>query len=329
MRENKVFKLSMPTQPRESMSRIIFSDDLKQYLNNLPDLELDLLLEAYERSLPEGFRVNTLKLSEEEVLQRLKEKGFKIKKIPWARYGYVAENGEDLGKTIEHMLGLIYMQGPISMAPVEVLDPKPGEIVLDLCAAPGSKSTQIAQLLEGRGVVVANDISYDRIKALSSNLQRFGVLNCVITLADGRRYPKFARNLFDKVLIDAPCSSLGIISKDWGIAKSWSLKLVDRLSKLQQQLILAGYDCLKPGGVLVYSTCTLTIEENEFVVNSLLEKREDARIEEAELPGLKFRKGFVEFKGVRLQEDLGKTMRIMPYDNWAEGFYIAKIVKEG
>jgi len=310
------------------MTRIMFSDDLKEYLSRLPGLELDLLLEAYERSLPEAFRANTLKLREEEILTRLRKKGFKLRKIPWARYGYIAENGGDLGKTIEHMLGLIYLQGPVSMAPVEVLDPKPGELVLDLCAAPGSKSTQIAQLLEGRGVIVANDISYDRIKALSSNLQRFGVLNCVITLADGRRYPRFAKNLFDKVLIDAPCSSLGIISKDWGIAKSWTIKLVDRLSKLQQQLILAGYDCLKPGGVLVYSTCTLTIEENELIVNSLLEKRENARIEKAELPGLKFRKGFDEFNGVKLRGDLEKTMRIMPYDNWAEGFYIAKIVKE-
>jgi len=311
------------------MSGIILSDELKTYLSGLPELELDLLLEAYERPLPESFRVNTLKLRGDEILARLREKGFEFRRIPWARHGYVLEGGGGLGKTMEHMLGLIYLQGPVSMAPVEILDPRPGELVLDLCAAPGSKSTQIAQLLEGKGVIVANDVSYDRIKALSSNLQRFGVVNCVITLADGRRYPRFAREIFDKVLIDAPCSSLGIVSKDWGIARSWTMRLVRGLSRLQQQLILAGYDCLKPGGVLVYSTCTLTVEENELVVNSLLERRGDARIERAGLPGLKSRRGLNELGGLRLRGELEDTLRIMPYDNWAEGFYIAKIVKEG
>ncbi len=304
------------------------SDDLRKYLSGLTDLDLDLLLEAYDRPLPEGFRVNTLKASEGLVLKRIEASGFSIRRIPWARHGYISEEGRDLGKTIEHMLGLIYLQGPVSMAPVEALDPKPGEHVLDLCAAPGSKSTQIAQLLGGEGVLVANDLSYERVKALSSNLQRFGVLNCVITLADGRKYPRFARNFFDKVLVDAPCSSLGIVSKDWGIARSWSMKLAERLAKLQKQLILAGFDCLKPGGVLVYSTCTLTVEENELVVSWLLERREDARIADVRLSGLRGRRGLTDYKGLRLNDEISKTLRIMPYDNWAEGFYIAKIVKE-
>ncbi|RLF98420.1 MAG: tRNA methyltransferase [Thaumarchaeota archaeon] len=305
------------------------SDDLKDYLSKLPELEIDLLLESYERPLPEGFRVNTFKASEEHILSRLESKGYRFRKVPWARHGYISENGYELGKTLEHMLGLIYLQGPISMAPVEALDPRPGETVLDLCAAPGSKSTQIAQLLEGRGVVVANDVSYERVKALSSNLQRFGVLNCVITLADGRKYPRFAREFFDKVLVDAPCSSLGIVSKDWGIAKDWSMKLVERLSSLQRQLILAGFDCLKPGGILVYSTCTLTVEENELVVSWLLERRDNARVAEIKLEGLRGRNGFTEYDGLRIAEEAAKTLRIMPYDNWAEGFYIAKIIKEG
>ncbi|MCD6421323.1 MAG: RsmB/NOP family class I SAM-dependent RNA methyltransferase [Thaumarchaeota archaeon] len=311
------------------MSKLIMSDDLKSYLGRLPDLEVDLLLETYEKPLPEGFRANTLKSLEERILERLRRKGYEFRKIPWARYGYLLTSGGDLGKTLEHMLGLIYLQGPVSMAPVEVLDPKPGELVLDLCASPGSKTTQIAQLLEGRGVVVANDVSYERLKALSSNLQRFGVLNCVVTLADGRKYPRFARGFFDKVLVDAPCSSLGIISKDWGIAKSWSIKVVERLSDLQKRLILAGFDCLKPGGVLVYSTCTLTIEENELVVDWLLKMRDNAEIKEFALPGLKSRNGLTEFENLKLDEGLKKTLRIMPYDNWAEGFYIAKIAKRG
>ncbi|MEM1976729.1 MAG: RsmB/NOP family class I SAM-dependent RNA methyltransferase [Nitrososphaerota archaeon] len=310
------------------MSKIVLSEDLKSYLSRLPDIELDLLLEAYERPLPEAFRINTLKASEEKILERLRSRGYAVEPIPWARHGYVASGSEDLGKSLEHMLGLIYIQGPVSMAPVEVLDPRPGEIILDLCAAPGSKSTQIAQLLRGEGVLVANDVSFERVKALSSNLQRFGVLNCVITLADGRKYSSFARELFDKVLVDAPCSSLGIVSKSWGIARSWSIGIVKRLSELQRKLILAAFDCLKPGGILVYSTCTLTIEENELVVNWLLESRENARVEEIKLNGLRYRPGITEYDGMRLDDGLSKAIRIMPYDNWAEGFYIARIVKE-
>ncbi len=310
------------------MSKLIMSDDLKNYLDMIPDLDLELLLEAYERPLPEAFRVNTLKLPEEETLQRLRDKGIKFRPVPWARHGYQAEEDIDLGTTLEHMLGLIYLQGPVSMAPVEALDPKPGEIILDMCAAPGSKTTQIAQLMSGEGVVVANDISYERVKALSSNIQKFGILNIVITVMDGRRFPRYIKEYFDRVLIDAPCSSLGIISKDWGVAKSWSYNVVERLSKLQLQLLKAGFETLKPGGTLIYSTCTLTVEENEMIVNKLLEERDDAAIKPITLPGLKHRPGVTEWRNMKFDPSLRYTMRIMPYDNWAEGFYIARIVKE-
>lgn len=312
------------------LGEIKLSESLREYLSKMPDLDLDLLLEAYRKPLPTSFRVNTLKMDEHEVLEMLKEKGVSFKKIPWTRYGYVVEDEPiDLGKTVEHMLGLIYIQAPISMVPVEVLNPKPGEKVLDLCAAPGSKSTQIAQFLDGLGVLVANDVSFDRVKALASNLQRFGVLNVIITLMDGRKFPRFARECFDKVLVDAPCSSLGIVSKNWGIARSWNLELAKRLSKLQRQLIIAGFDCLKPGGELVYATCTLTVEENEMVVQHLLERREDAVLKEINLPSLGYRCGIVEWDGMKLDEGLEKTIRIMPYDNWAEGFYVARVLKEG
>lgn len=312
------------------MGKIQLSEGLKEYLRKMPDLDLDLLLEAYRKPLPTSFRVNTLKMDEHEILGMLKERGVSFREIPWARYGYVVEGESiDLGRTLEHMLGLIYIQAPISMVPVEVLDPKPGERVLDLCAAPGSKSTQIAQLLDGLGVLVANDISSERVKALASNLQRFGVLNVIITLMDGRKFPRFAYECFDKVLVDAPCSSLGIVSKNWGIARSWSPEIAKRLSKVQRQLIVAGFDCLRPGGELVYATCTLTIEENEIVVQHLLEKRGNAVLKEIDLPSLRYRSGIVEWNGVRFDEELKKTIRIMPYDNWAEGFYVARISKEG
>jgi len=304
-------------------------DELRDYLARIPGLEYDLLIDSWSKPLPEGFRVNTLKLPEEYILERLRKKNVLSRKIPWARYGYVLEKEFELSTTIEHMLGLIYLQGPVSMASVEALDPKPGEIILDMCAAPGSKSTQISQILQGRGVLIANDPVIDRCKALSSNLQRLGVYNVVVTTLDGRVFPKIVGEFFDRVLVDAPCSSLGIVSKDWSVVRSWSLHNVIRLSRLQFQLLRAAFDCLKLDGTLVYSTCTLTVEENELVVHNLLRSRSDAYIEEVKLNGLRFEEGLTEWNNMKLNDELSKSLRIYPYHNNAEGFYIVKIRKSG
>lgn len=304
-------------------------DELRDYLNRIPGLKYDLLIDSWSKPLPEGFRVNTLKLPEEYILDRLRKKGIVFRKIPWARYGYVLEREFELSTTVEHMLGLIYLQGPVSMSSVEALDPKPGEIILDMCAAPGSKSTQICQLLEGKGVLVANDPVIDRCKALSSNLQRLGVYNVVVTTLDGRAFPKIVGELFDRILVDAPCSSLGIVSKDWSVVRNWSFRNVARLSRLQFQLLRAAFDCLKKGGILVYSTCTLTVEENELVVYNLLRSRGNAYIEEVKLDGLKYEEGLIEWNNVKLDNSLSKSLRIYPYHNNAEGFYIVKIRKGG
>lgn len=309
------------------MIQSFMRNELRDYLIKIPNLDLNLLIDCWSKPLPESFRVNTLKLPEEYILDRLKKKNIVFKKIPWARYGYILEGEFQLGTMIEHMLGLIYLQGPVSMASVEALDPRQGEIILDMCAAPGSKSTQISQLLQGRGVLVANDPIIDRCKALSSNLQRFGVYNVVITTLDGRIFPKIVGEFFDKVLIDAPCSSLGIVSKDWRIVKNWSIHNIYRLSRLQLQLLRSAFDCLKPGGVLVYSTCTLTVEENELVVHNLLSSKDNAYIEEIKLEGLRYEEGLTKWNNMKLNEELSKSLRIYPYHNNAEGFYIVKIRK--
>jgi NOL1/NOP2/sun family putative RNA methylase len=311
------------------MIESFMKDELRDYLARIPSLEYDLLIDSWSRPLPEGFRVNTLKLPEEYILERLRKKNILFRKIPWARYGYILEEEFELSTTIEHMLGLIYLQGPVSMASVEALDPRPGEIILDMCAAPGSKSTQISQILQGRGVLIANDPVIDRCKALSSNLQRLGVYNVVVTTLDGRVFPKIAREFFDRVLVDAPCSSLGIVSKDWSVVKNWSIHNVIRLSRLQFQLLRAAFDCLKLGGTLVYSTCTLTVEENELVVHKLLRSRNNAYIEEIKLNGLRYEEGLTEWNNMKLSDELSKSLRIYPYHNNAEGFYIVKIRKGG
>ena len=310
-------------------TRIHFSEELLNFFNKLSDVDVEKLIESYHTPLPESIRINTLKVNVEECLGMLHERGFDIEKIPWTKYGYIVRDGENISETIEHMLGLIYIQGPISMLVSELLDVKPGQAVLDLCAAPGSKSTHIAQLMNNMGVLVANDISYERIKALSSNLQKCGVINSVITLKDGRMYGRRFPNTFDRVLVDAPCSSLGVIQKDWSVAKKWVERISIRISRLQLSLLLSGFDSLKPGGVMVYATCTLHPLENEWVVNQLLEKRGDkARLVEVNVEGLKYSKPLLEWNGERFSDDISKCIRIYPYQSGAEGFFIAKIYKE-
>ncbi len=277
----------------------------------------------------QSIRVNTLKAKEEDIVSMLREKGVELEKIPWTRYGYWVVNNVNVASMLEHVLGLVYIQGAISMAPVEVLSPKPGELVLDLCAAPGSKTTQIAQILQGEGVIVANDVNAKRIRALSSNVQRCGIINCIITQADGRKFPLWAKSFFDKVLVDAPCTSLGIVSKDWGAAKNWSFRASERLSKLQLSLAISGFDCLKASGTMVYATCTLSPQENEWVIEHLIMSRPNARLESIKLEGLKMNKGLLEWQHKKFNPEVERCVRVYPYEHEAEGFFIVKITKEG
>ncbi len=305
----------------------IDNEELRKFLTELIPEHLDELVEAYSKPMPETFRINTLKTTPDECLALLAEEGIEARPIGWTSVGYYAEPQGLLSTSIWHLLGLVYMQGPVSMLVTELLDVEPGMHVLDLCAAPGSKSTHIAQILAGKGVLVANDVSRTRLKALTSNLQRCGVLNCVVTLADGRWLGFRVRDYFDRVLVDAPCSSLGIGPKDWSVLKKWTQKSSERLSKLQKSLLVSGFNALKPGGVLIYATCTFHPMENEAVVSDLLEDYENAEVVDVKVEGLKFFHGLEEWQGKRFRDDVRKTVRIYPFNSGAEGFYIAKIVK--
>jgi len=268
-----------------------------------------------------SIRINTLKIDPGCVLRRLKDKI--DKEIPWFEFGFFVKDKE-IGKTIEHKLGLIFLQEAASMIPPVVLDPKPGSKVLDIAAAPGAKTTQIAQLMQNDGCIIANDVKVDRVNILISNLQKCGVLIAKVTLKDGRFFGRF-ENKFDYVLIDAPCSNVGMIRKNFKYLKIWSMRDVKALSRLQKELLLAGYKSLRPGGTLVYSTCTLDPLENEEVVNFLLEKT-NAELEEIDIK-VKSRRPFTKFEGKEYFKEIKKCLRIHPQDNDTEGFFIAKIVK--
>ena len=302
-----------------------FKEKFLERMRKLLGDELEVFLEICEKYLPTTIRVNTLKIRKEDLVERLSQK-YKIKELEWYEDGLIIEDGFSLGNTIEHALGYFYVQEAASMIPPLVLKPRKNDFVLDLCAAPGSKTTQIAQLMENTGLIIANDIRIDRIKALTTNLQRCGVSNCVVTMMNGNAF----RNVnleFDKVLVDAPCSAEGAIRKNYNVLRMWNLRMIKGLSRLQKKLVETGFMRLKEGGRLVYSTCTLAPEENEEVVDFLLRKYENAKVEKVSLKGLRLRKGIEEWEGKKFSNEVRRCVRIYPQDNDTEGFFIASIVK--
>ncbi|MCS7144131.1 MAG: NOL1/NOP2/sun family putative RNA methylase [Archaeoglobaceae archaeon] len=274
-----------------------------------------------EKPLRKSVRINTLKADLDFVLNRLS--GIVEERIPWCEEGVYVKT-EDLATIPEHQLGVVFSQSAVSMIPPLLMELEPGMVVLDLCASPGAKTTQIAQYMANEGCLIANDVKLDRINMLISNLQKCGVLIARVTMRDGRKFAKF-ENKFDSVLVDAPCSNLGMIRKSFTHARGWKLKTSLDLSRLQKELIMAGYRCLKPGGVLIYSTCTLEPLENEEVVDHLL-RNSEAKIEEIKLP-IRSTGGFKEFDGRIYLEEVRKCLRIHPQMNDTEGFFVAKLRK--
>ena len=225
--------------------------------------------------LRKSMRVNTLKCSTEEFQRWAASKGWQIDPVPWCAEGFFVDREdrtEALGKDLLHILGYVYMQEAASMLPVALLDPQPGEMVLDMSAAPGSKSTQIAARMRGMGIVVCNDVQEKRIWSLLSNLQRCGVTQGVVTRKVGQWFGNAATERFDRVLCDAPCTAQGTVRKDSDALRYCSLENIHKMARLQESLLEAAVHTCKVGGRIVYSTCTLTPEENEGVVRLVLEK---------------------------------------------------------
>ncbi len=278
--------------------------------------------------LRRSIRANTLKIPVDELHQRLEGK-WNLTPIPWCKEGFwieSKENRRDIGNLIEHALGYFYTQESASMIPPVVLDPRPSETILDMAAAPGSKTTQIAQYMENTGILIANDYTADRMKPLAINLQRCGVLNTVITRMYGQQFAR-AGIVFDRILLDAPCSGTGTIRKSLKTLAIWNPGMISRLSRTQKQLIEAAFSALKEGGTMVYSTCSLEPEEDEEVVDHLLQKFPNAFVEEIDLD-IKKSPAVTSFEGKRYSDEIRKCLRIWPQDNDTEGFFVARIRKD-
>eukprot|EP00537_Pseudo-nitzschia_pungens_P003532 CAMPEP_0172371946 /NCGR_PEP_ID=MMETSP1060-20121228/45369_1 /TAXON_ID=37318 /ORGANISM="Pseudo-nitzschia pungens, Strain cf. cingulata" /LENGTH=630 /DNA_ID=CAMNT_0013097721 /DNA_START=109 /DNA_END=2001 /DNA_ORIENTATION=+ len=317
----------------------LFIAELYGYLPELVEYFLTMFspseclefIDYSDKVRPMVIRTNTLKTRRKDLALALMKRGVSLDPLAsWSKVGLkIMESPVPVGATPEYLSGHYMLQSAASMCPVLALSPQPKERVLDMSAAPGGKTSYIAQLMRNTGVVFANDLRADRQKATVANMHRLGVRNVITCMHDGRKLAKlFQQFKFDRILLDAPCSGLGVISRDPSVKVQRTIADVKKTAHLQKELLLAAIDVLnhksKTGGVMVYSTCSISVAENEEVVNYALEKR-DIKIIDTELDfGTP---AFTRYQQKRFHPSVAKTRRFYPHVHNMDGFYVAKIQK--
>jgi tRNA (cytosine49-C5)-methyltransferase len=316
---------------------------LNKTQNNLPPLFLenlhkiipsrlwDNVQKTFHQERPSTFRVNTLKSSFPRVKEKLESNGFKIGNVIWYKDAFILQKGRqrDLEETDLYQRGEIYLQGLSSMIPPLVLSPKPGEKILDLTAAPGSKTTQIACLMGNKGQVIASDENPVRLEKLKANVEKQGTtIVSLLPPGDGGLVWKKNTEAFDRVLLDAPCSAEGrFFTPEPSTYKFWKENTNRKMAKLQRRLFKSAFLSLKPGGLLVYSTCTFAPEENEMILDWALQTFGDVmQIENILAPLPLHTRGLSHWNGAHFHESVTKSARILPTSE-IEGFFVAKIRK--
>ena len=287
-------------------------------------LSLDDFIAACQRPLRRSIRVNTLKISVEDFLALVAPYSWQLTPVPWCAEGFWIERDDEdavpLGSTAEHLSGLFYIQEASSMLPVAALfaDGNAPESVMDVAAAPGSKTTQIAARMGNRGAILANEFSASRVKVLHANISRCGIHNVALTHFDGRVFGAALPEAFDAILLDAPCSGEGVVRKDPDALKNWSVESNLEIAATQRELIESAFHALRPGGTLVYSTCTLNRDENEDVCLWLKAQYPDA-VEFLPLNDL-----FVSAQEAITPEGF---LHVFPQIYDCEGFFVARLRK--
>lgn len=303
-------------------------------MKKLLGTEYEEFLASYDRPRNFGLRVNVDKISTEEFE---KKAPFHLTKIPWTENGYYYEEQDMPARHPFYYAGLYYLQEPSAMTPASRLVSQPGDRVLDLCAAPGGKATELGARLHGKGVLVANDISASRAKALLKNVEVFGIRNSFIVNEVPAKLAENFPEFFDKILVDAPCSGEGMFRKDPAVAKVWDGNKPYECAKQQKEIITRAAQMLAPGGDLLYSTCTFSPEENEQVIQFLLDSREDMEIREIKpFEGFAPGRPDVAYEGWDSEAsenrkmgsaDLKKCVRIWPHKMAGEGHFLALLHK--
>lgn len=303
------------------------SYELDQLLEALVGRRKQLIYDQIDKPLPHTIRFNPLKGTIAALQDLLNQQGFRFETLRGFDNAFrITYQPYPIGKSLSHYLGHIYVQDIASMLPPLVLNPQPGEWVLDMSAAPGSKTTQIATLMANKGVIFANDIVMKRIRSLASNLERLGVVNTAIFKLFGEQIGNQYFETFHRVLLDPACTGLGTLHKSPEVLSWWTPHHCERMASGQRNLIASAIKALQPGGVLCYSTCTLTPEENEEVIDYAL-KEFPVELESFSLPGLKLQSGLTRFQKKTYHASLEKACRVYPFQNETEGFFIARLRK--
>lgn len=287
------------------------------------EADLQRFLAISQQPLRKSVRVNTLKINVADFLARTAQYGWRLTPVPWCAEGFWIERDDEslpLGSVAEHLSGLFYIQEASSMLPVTALfaAAPDAQQVMDMAAAPGSKTTQLAALMHNRGAILANEYSASRVKVLHANISRCGVSNVALTHFDGRVFGAALPEQFDAILLDAPCSGEGVVRKDADALRNWTLASTEAIAATQRDLIDSAFHALRPGGVLIYSTCTLNTIENQQVIAWLLARYPDA-IEILSLQDL--------FAGAEAALTPEGYLHVFPHRFDSEGFFVARLRK--
>ncbi|MCI6242681.1 MAG: RsmB/NOP family class I SAM-dependent RNA methyltransferase [Lachnospiraceae bacterium] len=315
----------------------------QERMNRMLKDEYPAFLDSYEKERYQALRVNTLKADREDTFIKFP---FHLKEILWENNGFYYEKEDYPGKHPYHEAGVYYIQEPSAMAPAAYLGAKPGEKVLDLCAAPGGKSTQIAAAMEGEGLLVSNEIHPARAKILSENIERMGIMNALVTNENPQTLAKFFIEFFDRIMVDAPCSGEGMFRKNENACEEWSLENVALCAKRQLEILECAADMLRPGGRMVYSTCTFSPEENEGTISRFLHRHPEFHV----VPVKRYEgmtagrpewipegtdgtavsgEGRNNSASEQIQNEIRDTIRLFPHRIRGEGHFVAVLEKEG
>lgn len=286
-----------------------YIDDMKELLGE----EFDEYVESLGKRHVSGLRVNNLKISNEELLKLL---GKDMKKVPWIENGYYTNEDDRLSKSPLYHAGLYYLQEPSAMTTASLSGVRPGDKVLDLCAAPGGKSTEIAALLNGEGILYSNDVSSSRAKALLKNIELFGAGNVVISSEEAFKLESVYSEYFDKIIIDAPCSGEGMFRKDKAVLSAYEKRGSEYFAPIQKTILSKAADMLTEGGEIIYSTCTFSRVEDEDIIMDFLDSNKDFELIKIELK-----------EGFTSSHILEGTVRLFPHKLEGEGHFIAKLKK--